>query len=113
MVNWVVKSKATEYKRDKKSDDNIDMRMVLDHLNIVEEKTQLYLKGFAEEDLKSRVKLTLSSGREFDLTVEECLLQSFTEQLYHIGELIALMWQENIEPPQMQWFYNNPRAING
>ncbi|MGI0084170.1 MAG: DinB family protein [Nitrososphaerales archaeon] len=109
MVNWVVKNKGKEYKREKKSDDYIDMKMVLDHLSDVENKTQLYLKGMTEDDLKARVRLTLSSGREFDLTVEECFLQSFTEQLYHLGELIALMWQENIEPPQMQWFYNNPR----
>jgi hypothetical protein len=45
----------------------------------------------------------------FKLSVEECLFLSFTEQLYHLGELIALFWQENIEPPPMQWFRNNPR----
>ena len=49
-------------------------------------------------------------GAVFNLSVEECLLQTFTEQLYHMGELIALLWQLNIEPPQMQWFYNNPRS---
>jgi hypothetical protein len=27
-----------------------------------------------------------------------------------MGELIALLWQEDIEPPKMQWFFNNPRA---
>jgi len=48
-------------------------------------------------------------GKTFNLSVEECLFQSFTEQLYHMGELIALPWQENIEPPRMQWFWNNPR----
>jgi hypothetical protein len=27
-----------------------------------------------------------------------------------MGELIALLWQEDIEPPRMQWFWNNPRT---
>lgn len=110
MVNWVVRNKSTEYRREKKSEDYVDVQMVLYHLSRVEKKTTEYLKGLKEDDLKARVKLTLSSGKEFDLSVEECLLQSFTEQLYHLGELIALMWQDNIEPPPMQWFYNNPGA---
>jgi hypothetical protein len=25
--------------------------------------------------------------------------------------LIALLWQMNIEPPKMQWFWNNPREL--
>ena len=112
MVNWVVHNKAAEFKRDKKSDDYLNMQMILDHLSDVEKKTREYLGSVKEEELKTLVKLVLSSGKEFDLTVEECLFQSFTEQLYHLGELIALLWQENIEPPQMQWFYNNPRTAH-
>jgi uncharacterized damage-inducible protein DinB len=110
MVNWVVWDKAAGYKREKKSEDYLNMKQVLDHLNEVESKTRAYLASVSDEELGRRVKLVLqSSGKSFDLAVEECLLQSFTEQLYHLGELIALLWQENIEPPQMQWFYNNPR----
>jgi len=44
----------------------------------------------------------------FDLSVEEHLFQSFMEQVYHLGELICLLWQEDIEP-KMQWFWSNPR----
>ena len=112
MVNWVVRNNGTEYRREKKSEDYVNMQMILDHLSSVEKKTREYLKDVTEDDLIARVKLTLSSGKEFGLSVEECLLQSFTEQLYHLGELIALMWQDNIEPPQMQWFYNNPRIVD-
>lgn len=82
--------------------------MLLEHLNEVEKKTKSYLQQVDDSELKRRVKFTLSSGEVFDLSVEECLFQSFTEQLYHIGELIALMWQDDIEPPRMQWFWNNP-----
>jgi uncharacterized damage-inducible protein DinB len=108
IVNWVIRNKSTEYTR-RRSAEYTSIQMILDHLNKVEKKTTSYLKLAEENELKRRVKFTISSGQTFDLSVEECLIQSFTEQLYHIGELIALLWQINIEPPKMQWFWNNPR----
>ncbi len=109
IVNWVVHNRATEYKR-AKSEDYTSMQMIREHLDEVERKTKMYLERADNEVLEKRVNFTLSSGQTFDLSVEESLFQSFTEQLYHIGELIALLWQQNIEPPTMQYFYNNPRA---
>jgi uncharacterized damage-inducible protein DinB len=107
MVNWVIPGKSQAYVR-KKWEEYADMAAVLNHLNEVEKGTRAYLQGSTQEDFRRRVDFTVSSGT-FNLTVEECLFQSFTEQLYHIGELIALLWQENVEPPRMQWFWNNPR----
>ena len=109
IVNWVIKNKSTEYKRQKKSEQYLNMKMIIDHLEEVESKTRLYLSSIDNPELSRRVDFVLSSGESFDMTVEECLFQSVTEQLYHIGELIALLWQENIEPPKMQWFYNRNR----
>jgi uncharacterized damage-inducible protein DinB len=85
------------------------MTDVIQHLDEVETKTRAYLKGLSQEEFDNRVDFVLASGQSFNLSLEECLFQSFTEQLYHLGELIALLWQENIEPPRMQWFWNNPR----
>ena len=108
IVNWVIPGRGGEYVR-RKWAEYTSMETVLTHLEEVERKTRAWLLSMDEEELKRKVKLTLSSGAEFDLAVEECLIQSFTEQIYHMGELIALMWQDNVEPPQMQWFWNNPR----
>lgn len=110
IVNWVVHNRATEYKRARKSEDYTSVQMIREHLDEVERKTKAYLERADKDVLEKRVNFTLSSGQTFDLSVEESLFQSFTEQLYHIGELIALLWQQNIEPPTMQYFYNNPRA---
>ena len=109
IVNWVIPDKATEYKRKRRSSEYLDMKMVTDHLQDVESKTMKYLGNAREEDLQMKTKLVITSGDTFQLSVEECLIQTFTEQLYHIGELIALLWQKDIEPPKMQWFWNNPR----
>ena len=108
IVNWVIPGKSRAYER-RKWETYTDMGAVLNHLNEVEKGTRAYLKGLVNGDFGRRVNFVLSSGQAFNLSVEECLFQSFTEQLYHMGELIALLWQENVEPPKMQWFWNNPR----
>ena len=112
MVNWVIHNRSREYKRLKNAEEYTDMKQVISHMDDVEARTRRYLEsinGREETEFKRRINLVLSSGKSFDLSVEEALFQSFTEQLYHIGELIALLWQDNVEPPQMQWFNNNPR----
>jgi uncharacterized damage-inducible protein DinB len=111
IVNWVIPGRSQAYVR-KKWEDYRDMVAVLTHLDEVEKGTRTYLQGLTQEDFGRRVDFVLSSGRTFNLSLEECLFQSFTEQLYHMGELIALLWQENVEPPKMQWFWNNPREAN-
>lgn len=109
MVNYVVKGRSADYHR-RGWDEYADMHMVLEHLKDVEDKTARYLRNTSEEQLSETFSLTTSKGVRIEMSAEECLLQSFTEQLYHLGELIALLWQDDIEPPTMQWFFNNPRA---
>lgn len=99
-----------DYKRARDWEEYKDMQMIREHLAEVEKKTESYLEKADENELRRRVNFKVRSGT-FDLSAEECLLQSFTEQLYHTGELIALLWQEDIEPPKMQWFWNNPRTL--
>ncbi len=101
--------KVPDYKKARNWEEYTDVLMIREHLDEVEKKTEAYLEKADENELGRRVNFTVRSG-SFDLSAEECLLQSFTEQLYHMGELIALLWQENIEPPRMQWFWNNPRT---
>jgi len=109
MVNWVIQDKSNDYVR-RKWQEYTSMNMVFEHLEEVEEKSNQYFAKLDDAELTRRVKLTTSAVQTFDLAVEECLFQSFTEQIYHLGELIALLWQDNIEPPKMQWFWNNPRT---
>lgn len=109
MVNWVIRNRQQDYVR-RKWEEYASMKMVLDHLAEIEERSRGYFAALNDGELNRKVNLTTASGQVFNLTVEECLLQSFTEQLYHLGELIALLWQINVEPPKMQWFWNNPRV---
>jgi len=109
MVSWVVRDRSKDYVR-RRSEEYTSMKMIFDHLEEVEEKSRQYFAKLDDAELTRRVKFTTSAGQSFDLAVEECLFQSFTEQIYHLGELITLFWQDNVEPPRMQWFWNNPRS---
>ncbi|WP_455369922.1 DinB family protein [[Eubacterium] cellulosolvens] len=111
IVNWVISGKSADYKR-RNSEEYTNLQMIIDHLDEVEKRTRSYFENIDKDELERRVKFTISTGDTFDLSVEESLFQSFTEQLYHIGELIALLWQIGVEPPKMQWFWNNPRETN-
>jgi uncharacterized damage-inducible protein DinB len=86
IVNWVIYGKSEQYTR-RKSAEYTSMQMLHDYLDEVEKKTKSYIQRADESELKRRVKFTLASGQAFDLSVEECLFQSFTEQLYHLDLL--------------------------
>jgi uncharacterized damage-inducible protein DinB len=111
IMNYAIYEKTKEYKR-RKWEEYENMEMVIKHLRDVEDSTRNCLDHVDQTELERHVNFELSSGKTFDLSIEECLFQCFTEQLYHLGELIALLWQENIEPPAMQWFNNNPRLLH-
>jgi uncharacterized damage-inducible protein DinB len=107
IINYAIFEKSKEYSR-KRAEEYTNMQEILDHLSDIENKTIVYFSKVTEAELRKQIVFELSSGKKFELTVEECLIQSFTEQLYHLGEIICLLWQEDIEPPPMQWFYNRP-----
>jgi uncharacterized damage-inducible protein DinB len=109
MVSWVIPGRADPYKWDK-FDEYTTPEEITAFLDRVESNTRQYLEVSDEKELSRRVTLTLRSGDAFQLSPEECIFQAVTEQLYHVGELIALLWQQEVRPPRMQWFWNNPRV---
>jgi len=40
-------------------------------------------------------------------TLADAFAQCTLEQAYHLGEIIAMLWQEDIEPPAMGWLETN------
>ncbi len=111
IVNWVIRDKGQLYEN-KRYDNYTSMKMVMDYMKEVQDRTRIFLSTLNEDELARKVDFVTSSGKVFKLSVEECLFQAFTEQLYHLGELIALLWQDDIEPPPMTWYRNNPREFS-
>jgi hypothetical protein len=43
---------------------------------------------------------------EGEIALRDVLMQVTFEQAHHLGEIIAILWQSNIEPPEMTWIMN-------
>jgi uncharacterized damage-inducible protein DinB len=65
------------------------------------------VRGFMEElkdpSLSNKISAPWMEGEH---ALSDVLMQVTLEQAHHLGEIIALLWQLNIEPPQMTWIDN-------
>ena len=62
-----------------------------------------FVEGLDEEKLGSNFEATTSKKRG-KLTVSQMLWHLVEEELQHRGELNALFWQMDIDPPHTDWF---------
>ncbi|MCJ2531526.1 MAG: DUF664 domain-containing protein [Candidatus Thermoplasmatota archaeon] len=62
----------------------------------VAEKAQAFFRDLSSEDLGKEIEI---EGWIRKATVEQVLLHTFLDEIAHVGELIALMWQMDEEPP--------------
>jgi uncharacterized damage-inducible protein DinB len=58
------------------------------------------MEDLDENLLRKKVKAPWLPGSHF---LADVLMQVSLEQAHHIGEVIALMWQLDIKPPEMTW----------
>ena len=63
-------------------------------------KEERFLGKLAEKDLDRGVQPEWKTRPH---ALRDALLQVTFEQAHHLGELIALFWQQDVEPPEMTW----------
>jgi uncharacterized damage-inducible protein DinB len=69
------------------------------YMEQVEAKANAYLSKVTPEELARNIEIKQKDGSILYVTVEEMLLDFFQEETHHRGELIALLWQDDVEPP--------------
>lgn len=79
-----------------------DLRAYMGH---VEARMRAYLSNLNPSGLAEKYRLTNDAGQNLEVTAEDILIHVFEEEVHHRGELIALMWQMDVEPPLMGWKY--------
>lgn len=84
-------------------DDYDSIDKVKTYLDQVESDVNRYLGKVTPEELAKTVELRFKDGTAVQITVEDLLIHLFQEEIHHIGEFIALLWQMNIEPPPLGW----------
>ena len=76
---------------------------LIDYNQEVTSKTKKYLSDIQQEDLLKRVFRVNNDGVRRASPVKDVLIHVFTEELHHRGEIIAILWQMDIQPPDMGW----------
>lgn len=71
----------------------------------VEKRMQEYLGSLstAARALRKRYTVTGGEHKRIRITAEDILVHLFEEEVHHRGELNALLWQMDIDPPPMGW----------
>lgn len=71
----------------------------------VEGRMQKYLDTSLPGKLHNKFVIKNDLGETVEIIAEDILIHLFEEEVHHRGELIALFWQMNVEPPLMGWKY--------
>jgi uncharacterized damage-inducible protein DinB len=69
----------------------------------VKSKVDKYLFNMKQEDLDKRVHRVNNDGVRRTSRVKDVLIHVITEELHHRGEMISILWQMDIQPPDMGW----------
>jgi len=77
-----------------------DVRTYMEH---VETRMRNYLNSLPVGGLEKKYTVKNDANETVEITAEDVLIHVFEEEVHHRGELIALLWQMNIEPPLMGW----------
>ncbi len=84
--------------------DTFDTREKFDEARwLVESGTQAILDGMTEADLARPITYERPGETPIDYTLGQVLVHVAGEELHHRGELIALLWQLDCEPPPMTY----------
>jgi uncharacterized damage-inducible protein DinB len=84
-------------------DDYDSIDKVKAYLDQVESDVNEYFAKVTPEELSRKVEIKYNDDTTVLVTVEDILIHLFQEEIHHIGEFIALLWQMKIEPPHLGW----------
>ena len=88
---------------EKKFDEYTTYDQVRTYMEHVEKRMHTYLHSLPPKGLKKTYKVTGDNHKTTKITAEDILIHVFEEEIHHRGELIALLWQIDIDPPAMGW----------
>jgi uncharacterized damage-inducible protein DinB len=100
---WLDFLKRENLHSKKKFDEYKTFEEVRAYMEHVEKRIADYFDSLPIEGLNKTYKVTGDDRETIEITAEDVLIHVFEEEVHHRGELIALLWQMNIEPPPMGW----------
>ncbi len=102
MVNYVIPGRPKEWVA-RSPDEFQDMSSIRTRAQEVESKTKAYVAKITPAELEKKVEYLRMGMPPISVRVEDILTHVALENTHHFGELIALLWQIDVEPPHMGW----------
>jgi uncharacterized damage-inducible protein DinB len=87
----------------KKFDDYRTIEDVKTYMEQVENRMHKYLDSLPPKGVYKKYKVKHDKNETEEVMAEDILIHVFEEEVHHRGELIALLWQMGVEPPDMGW----------
>lgn len=104
-LNYTVQGRsADEGMRGRRWDSLTSMKEIRASLAKVREGIEPFLDTLTDADLRRKVK---AAWQPKACSLADAFAQVTFEQAHHLGEIIAMLWQEDIEPPEMTWLATN------
>jgi uncharacterized damage-inducible protein DinB len=100
---WLSVLQKEGFKLHRKFDEYETFQDVKEYMERVEKRVSDYLEMLSPSKLNENYTVTDDDGKPCEVTAEDILIHVFEEEVHHRGELIALLWQINVEPPMMSW----------
>jgi uncharacterized damage-inducible protein DinB len=102
MVNYAIQGRLKNWVS-RSPDDFQDIASVRKRVKEVESKTNAYVAKITPAELERKVEYSRPGMPPLTVRVEDILVHVALESIHHFGELIALLWQIDVEPPHMGW----------
>jgi uncharacterized damage-inducible protein DinB len=102
LINYAIPGKTKGWVS-RSPDEFQDLDSVSKRVKEVESKTKAYLAKISPAELERKVEFSRPGTPSMTVRVDDVLIHLALETVHHFGELIALMWQIDIEPPHMGW----------
>ena len=100
---WIDFLRGEKLRSQKKYDEYQSIDDVRGYMDHVEKRFNHHLASLTPKSLGKKYRLKSDEDKEIDVTAEDVLIHVFEEEVHHRGELIAILWQMEIEPPLMGW----------
>ena len=102
LVNYVIPGRAKDWVS-RNPDEFRDIDSIRKCAGEVESKTKAYVTSMGPTELERKVEMPRREMPSIQVRVEDVLVHVALENIHHFGELIALLWQIDIEPPHIGW----------
>jgi uncharacterized damage-inducible protein DinB len=102
MINYIIAGRVKDWVS-RSPDEFQDMDSIRKRAKQVESKSKNYVAKMTPAELERKVQYQRLGMPPVQVRVEDILIAVAFENVHHFGELIALLWQIDVEPPHMGW----------